>query len=289
MSTGHIGLRPFLAQRQRLLAEFDSLTMEGLDDAMETAHGLGAEAVYRDWLEGFLPKRFAVTKGYIITPNEQGNPDLQEWDVLIYDQLASPVLFTRSFDGTKRRAIPVEYVRHVMEVKARVTPAAAKKVASKLEKLRPILGFDEPDTTFRKHLSRSFTCSCVFFDIGKTTKDEYKQALDNLLPLIDPQIPFSNGLILRSAKNPEWGGVLSRLFCEPGQDETFFNYTSPTSSWLDAENGQKWAIGCSMSVGPNAFQEFHFNLIRSLEGKLLSMVPSLYGRDMSGSTMPTLF
>ena len=116
MSTGHIGLRPFLAQRQRLLAEFDSLTMEGLDDAVKATHGLGAEAVYRDWLEGFLPKRFAVTKDYIITPNEQGNPDLQEWDVLIYDQLASPVLFTRSFDGTKRRAIPVEYVRHVMEV-----------------------------------------------------------------------------------------------------------------------------------------------------------------------------
>ena len=107
MSTGHIGLRPFLAQRQRLLAEFDSLTMEGSDDAVKTTHGLGAEAVYRDWLEGFLPKRFAVTKGYIITPNEQGNPDLQEWDVLIYDQLASPVLFTRSFDGTKRRAIPL--------------------------------------------------------------------------------------------------------------------------------------------------------------------------------------
>lgn len=289
MSTGHIGLRPFLAQRQRLLAEFDSLTMEGLDDAVKTTHGLGAEAVYRDWLEGFLPKRFAVTKGYIITPNEQGNPDLQEWDVLIYDQLASPVLFTRSFDGTKRRAIPVEYVRHVMEVKARVTPAAAKEVASKLEKLRPILGFDEPNTIFRMHLSRSFTCSCVFFDIGKTTKDEYKQALDNLLPLIDPKIPFSSGLILRSAKNPEWGGVLSRLFGEPEQDETYFNYTSPTSSWQDAENGQKWAIGCSMSVGPNAFQEFHFNLIRSLEGKLPSTVPSLYGRDMSGGPMPTLF
>jgi hypothetical protein len=289
MPDGHIGLRPFLVQRQRLLAEFDSLMMEGLDDAVKTTHGLGAEAVYRDWLEGFLPKRFAVTKGYIITPNEQGNSDLQEWDVLIYDQLASPVLFTRSFDGTKRRAIPVEYVRHVMEVKARVTPAAAKEVASKLEKLRPILGFDEPNTTFRMHLSRSFTCSCVFFDIGKTTKDEYKQALDNLLPVIDRQIPFSIGLILRSAKNPDWGGMLSRLFLEPGQDETFFNYTSPTSSWLDAENGQKWAIGCSMSVGPNAFQEFHFNLIRSLEGKYLSTVPSLYGRDLSGGPMPTLF
>ncbi len=283
MSTGHIGLRPFLAQRQRLLAEFDSFTMEGLDDAVKVAHGLGAEAVYREWLEGFLPKRFAVTKGYIITPNEQYNSDLpneqynsdlQEWDVLIYDQLASPVLFTRSFDGTKRRAIPVEYVRHVMEVKARVTPAAAKEVASKLEKLRPILGIDEPNT-FRMHLSRSFTCSCVFFDIGKTTKDEYKKALDNLLPLLDSQISFSNGLILRGARNPEWGGVLWRLIREPGQDETFFNVSSPTSSWLDAENGKKWAIGCSMSVGLNAFQEFHFNLIRSLEGKFLSIVPSV--------------
>jgi hypothetical protein len=70
MSTGYIGLRPFLAQRQRLLAEFDSLMMKRLDDAVKTTHGLGAEAVYRDWLEGFLPKRFAVTKGYIITPDD---------------------------------------------------------------------------------------------------------------------------------------------------------------------------------------------------------------------------
>jgi uncharacterized protein DUF6602 len=44
--------------------------MEGLDDAVKTTHGLGAEAVYRDWLEGFLPKRFAVTQGYIITSND---------------------------------------------------------------------------------------------------------------------------------------------------------------------------------------------------------------------------
>ena len=63
MTNGHIGLRPFLAQRQRLLFEFDSLLMEGVDDAAKTTHGLGAEGIYREWLEGFLPKRFGVTKG----------------------------------------------------------------------------------------------------------------------------------------------------------------------------------------------------------------------------------
>jgi hypothetical protein len=209
--------------------------------------------------------------------------------VLIYDQLASSVLFTRFFDGTKRRAIPVEYVRHVMEVKARVTPESAKEVASILEKLKPFLGFDEPNAIFRMHFSRSFPCSCVFFDIGKTTIDQYEQALNSLLPLLDPQIPFSNGLILRSARNTERDGVLWRLFLEPGQDETFFSRTSPRSSWLVAGNGKKWAIGCSMSVGPNAFQEFHFNLIRSLEGRILSVVPSFYGRNMSGGPIPTLF
>ena len=174
-------------------------------------------------------------------------------------------------------------------MKARITPTAAKGVASKLEKLKPMLGVEEPNAAYQMHLSRTFSCSCVFFDVGKTTKDEYKQALDNLLPIIRPPIPFTSGLILRGAKNPEWGGVLSRLFLESGQDDEIFSISGPASSWVNMGNGQKWGIGCGMDVGINAFQEFHFNLIRSLEGKRLSNVPSFYGRDMSGGPVPTLF
>jgi hypothetical protein len=284
---GHVGLEPFLEQRQRLLADFDSLRIEGQDDATFTAHGLGAEGVYREWLETFLPKRFGVTKGYVITANPDYNANLEEWDVLIYDQLSSPVLFVRDFDGTDRRAIPVEYVRHVIEVKATLTPESASQASDKLQRLKPMLGLNDP-RTFPLYLSDTFTCSCVFFDLGKTTKEQYKKALDNLLPLYQLKITW-NGLILRGAKNPDWGGFLSFHVLDLDQAEGLLDFIAPESSWIQGSDGRKWEISCGMNVGRNAFQEYHFNLIRALEGKLMSVVPSLYGRDMSGASVCTLF
>jgi hypothetical protein len=282
VQTAHVGINAFQAQRLLLLAEYDALKQEGSEDHTRTTHGLGAEAVFREWLAGFLPKRFGVTKGYIITPNLDYQGPLEEWDVLIYDQIESPVLFTRDFDGTKRSAIPVEYVRHIIEVKARLTPKSAGEVAEKLKKLGPFLGTDEPGK-HRLHVSKSFSCSCTFFELGTETRTQYVNALDQLLPLVELHIqykmPFSGGLIIRSPKDPRCGAVLSSLIGQTGQE---WSQMCATSSWVEAANGQKWAIGTALSHGQNAFADYLFNLIRLLRGLRPTEVPTFYGKEFRG-------
>ena len=52
-----------------------------------------AEAELRKWLSGFLPKRYGVTSGYIVSPGLKSAEKIPHFDVIIYDQLevACPV------------------------------------------------------------------------------------------------------------------------------------------------------------------------------------------------------
>lgn len=69
-----------------------------------------------------LPKRYGVTSGFIISQSVPNLEDFVHYDVIIYDQLDSPVLWVEgspdsSLQG-RSKAIPVEYVCGVIEVKA---------------------------------------------------------------------------------------------------------------------------------------------------------------------------
>ena len=83
---------------------------------------------------------------------------------MIYDAIKSPVLFTRGSDANTepRRAIPVEYVRAVIEVKATLTLAMAKKVVDKLLKLQHYSGLNGDDD-YPQFLCSPFVCAAVFF------------------------------------------------------------------------------------------------------------------------------
>ncbi len=52
---------------------YDKAKLQMGDDYVKTEHGNVAENVFRNWLNAFLPKRFAATKGYIITPSVQSS------------------------------------------------------------------------------------------------------------------------------------------------------------------------------------------------------------------------
>ncbi len=80
----HIGVDAFQAEREKLLDAFARAKKQASDDTVKTEHGNVGEAAFRIWLEGFLPKRYGVTKGYIITRSLEYDGGLEEWDVLIY-------------------------------------------------------------------------------------------------------------------------------------------------------------------------------------------------------------
>ena len=140
----HIGVDAFLAERKRLLDAFDQAKSNMTDDPVKTDHGVQAEMIFRDWINSFLPKRFAATKGYIITRRMDYEGPLEEWDILIYDAIESPVLFYKQAgdNGEPKRAIPIEYVRGIIEVKATLNNKNAKHVPHKLTHLRHFIGVD---------------------------------------------------------------------------------------------------------------------------------------------------
>ena len=56
----------------------------------ENYHGKVAAASFREWLVGFLPKRFGVTSGYVISPGSASDEKKPHFEVIIYDALESP-------------------------------------------------------------------------------------------------------------------------------------------------------------------------------------------------------
>jgi hypothetical protein len=135
------GWRQFLTSRQEILDAYDRAKERAKSHETETHHGRVAEAQFRTWLSGFLPKKYGVTSGYIVSPGLGHDQKTPHYDVIIYDSQNSPVLWIegdpdRSEQG-RSIAIPVEYVRCVLEVKSRFSSSTA---ADAIEHLIPASG-----------------------------------------------------------------------------------------------------------------------------------------------------
>src|SRR5882724_10504682 len=117
------GWKQLLTARKEMLHTYDKAREFSKAHEVETYHGKVAEAEVRSWLLSFLPKKYGITSGYIVSPGRKITDKLPHFDVIIYDALESPVLWVEdSADASPQgqsRAIPVEFVRCVLEVKAR--------------------------------------------------------------------------------------------------------------------------------------------------------------------------
>lgn len=288
----HIGVRAFLAERDALLAEFDKAKKHASDDAVKTEHGNVGEAVIREWLARFLPRKFAVTKGYIITSDPAYEGPLEEWDIIIYDQLESPVLFVRDSPdfahGGVRRAIPIEHVRGVVEVKATFRPDMARKVCAKLRKLAPFFGReDAPD--YPKFIKQPFASSVIFFESAIKNYADFRAAVNELTPLAShPESCPHSLLILRSQTNPEhcaclrWlasDASLEGLCCDPDLSNEF--------SWPDGKSGLLGVLG---GWCVNDFPMYLFDFLRELSGtRRIGFMSSTYGLDLENVKGSRLF
>lgn len=128
------GWRQFLTARTRMLAAYDIAKDQGSNSSVKTRHGLVAEAEFRKWLSEFLPKRYGVTSGFIVSPGISGSEHMVHYDVIVYDQLESPILLVEdnpdSSGQGRSLAIPVEYVRAVIEVKSAFINDQPRKLSS---------------------------------------------------------------------------------------------------------------------------------------------------------------
>jgi Domain of unknown function (DUF6602) len=198
-SVGRQGWQQLLTWKRELLDAFDRGRQYARGHEVETYHGSVAEAHFRNWLSEFLPKKFGVTAGYIISQGAPTNVKTPAFDVVIYDQLESPVLWAEGHPDLssqgKMRAIPAEYVKAVIEVKASLNTTSANNAVNHLFDLKPILGQDEPSATYKYYLPCDFTCWTVFFDLRKD--DQKAFTVLNHLAKATALRGFLGGLVLR--------------------------------------------------------------------------------------------
>jgi hypothetical protein len=244
-----------------------------------------AEAHFRSWLSEFLPKRFGVTAGFVISQGLPATKKSPAFDVIIYDQWASPVLWAESHPDLslqgKLRAIPAEYVAAVIEVKAALNIPSAKEATEHLFDLSPLLGCEEPGSMYPYSLPSHFTCWIVFFELRK--KDQRSFAVLDHLAKATTLRGFRGGLVIRgegleldmtgeidpsksTAESPSLPAAHNLL------DGACFSQWHP----LPCENlfGQ---VGISWSRA--YFSTWPFHLLRSLNppDRGVGPVPSWYG------------
>jgi len=194
------GWKQFLTSRKEMLDAFDRAREKAKSHEVETFHGNVAEAELRKWLSGFLPKRYGVTSGYIVSPGLKSTDKTPHFDVIIYDHLESPVLWVEDTPDASPQgrslAIPVEHVRCVLEVKSNFSPSTVNDAIEHLKDLLPLTGGpDDPGEKYKLHLPETFCCGLVFFDLKKEQQFS-ETALSRLIEGSNMR-SFFGGVVLR--------------------------------------------------------------------------------------------
>ena len=267
------GWKQFLTGRKELLDAFDRARTFSKLHEVETYHGVVAEAQFRKWLSNFLPKKFAVTSGYIIS---QGLPESQRaphFDVIIYDAIQSPVLWVEDHSDVsehgRSRAIPAEYVAAVLEVKPSFHTASVKAAIDHLKDLEPLLsGEDSAEQPYKVYLPKDFCCGVVFFEIKRSAERSFV-AMDALLGGVVLR-NFMGAIILRGEGRPGEDTAMFKLL--EGKQEIVFD---PTGKSLITDNGlpskcipdgQGNFLNFAMMWMPAAFSNFTFDLLALMNG-----------------------
>jgi hypothetical protein len=198
---GQHGWREFHRNRKNILAEFDKLLEQTSNRPVQTAHGAAVEAFLRRWLAEFLPKKFGVTSGYIIPDIYSDAGKIYHFDIIVYDVLEAPVLWTEGNEDNseqgKSRAIPAQHVIAVYEVKSRLTKQNVTDALSKLDQIKE----------FETQLNKNYSCGVIFIDLKES--DNNKSSIIQELYAGKDVIGFNGGMVLRYEGDHTCTGLIS--------------------------------------------------------------------------------
>jgi len=273
--------KQFLMPRSEMLYAYDTAKNRGIKRAVKIEHGKVAEAEFRKWLTTFLPKKYGVTSGYIISQGTPKDEYLTHYDVIIYEQLEAPILYVDEnpdfSDKGKSLAIPVEYVCGVIEVKSSFSKKAAADAITHLAKLKPLLQkIDMPEHPTKLYLPTDFFCAAVFFELRKEQEHDF-EALDNILEAIELR-GFYGGYILRSETLDEYySGKIDILL----EDQKYLDNNKSLFFWSYSQSKKiKENFYCRLRLThcESYFSQFAFDIIALLKGNYRpGVLSSLYG------------
>lgn len=198
---GMHGWKEFHRNRKNILNEYDRLYEITENRPVRTAHGTGVEAYLRKWLTEFLPQKWSVTSGYIVPTLYKDSPQLYHYDVIVYDALNAPVLWTEGNEDDsaqgKYQAIPAKYVACVLEVKSRLSQKNIKDMAEKLSQLN---GFSD-------QLPETFFSSGIFVELKEA--DNGKLNVLSSVHEFSKVHRFMGAMVLRYEGDPSATGIIS--------------------------------------------------------------------------------
>jgi len=267
------GWKQFLTGRQEILAVYDRAREQARMHEVETYHGNVAEAAFRKWLSGFLPKRYAVTSGYIVSPGLRSKDKTPHFDVIIYDHLESPVLWIEdnpdSSEQGRSLAIPVEYVRSVLEVKSAFSTKVVKDSIEHLSDLCPLMkSVDEPSERYKLHLPPTFCCGVVFVEL-RTPDASSHSALRTMVNGMSLR-NFFGGIVLRGEGHT--APVTGRIALTQSEAATDMGLDGKPAHLLEwgmtktVELADKVHIGAMISWAEYNFAQFAFDLLAMIQG-----------------------
>jgi hypothetical protein len=264
------GWREFLTAKREMISAYTSACEKaGGRPTPYFDPGRVAEGVFRRWLAGFLPARYGVTSGYIISTAASDIDPVLHFDVIIYDKLESPVLWREDNPDSSEQghslAIPVEYVLAVLEVKSSLTKVAASDAIKKLRELSPLLArLDLPGEYYPKYLPPRFSCGVCFF------KADPRKTVDELAPLAVPDIRgYFGGIVLSSAEDPSWKPTakIEILAGQTPMHSTKKSIVVPDGgTWSDSYQFHGLYYTPMIYWSLNSLADFAFSLLRRLQG-----------------------
>ncbi|MGB9204978.1 MAG: DUF6602 domain-containing protein [Terriglobales bacterium] len=68
-----------------MLDAFDRAREKAGSHEVETYHGKVAEAEFRKWLSSFLPKKYGVTSGYVVSPGLKSTEKTPHFEFFLCD------------------------------------------------------------------------------------------------------------------------------------------------------------------------------------------------------------
>lgn len=267
------GWKQFLTSRKEMLDAYDRAREKAKAHKVETFHGKVAEAALRKWLSSFLPKRYGVTSGYIVSPGLKSTHKAPHFDVIVYDQLESPVLWVEDSpdDSPQGRslAIPVEYVRCVLEVKSDFSTSTVRAAIKHLAELQPVMGGpDDPQEKYKLHFPANFCCGLVFFNLKQ--KQQFSETALSRLNEGRPLRGFFGGMVLRGeGHTKDVTGKLSLLNSEtPIKSSIGKSKRSLLSGGMSkfVKITDNLHFGADLMWTEPYFSEFGFDLIAMMQG-----------------------
>jgi len=267
------GWKQFLTARKEMLDAYDKAKTQSKGHKIATFHGNVAEGIFRKWLTDFLPKKYGVTSGYIIS---QGLPDSTKaphYDVIVYDKLKAPVLWIEgnpdSSEQGLSRAIPAEYVKCVIEIKSAFSKATVDDAVAHLNELKALMsGVDSDSERYKLYLPKDFFCSIVFFELRKENEND-KSALNSMINGISLR-GFYGGLILRGeGHTKEACGKINLLRSQTEFSVAFAPPRTLLTDWgtSDCLKITDTLFFSSMLMwNESDFSRFAFDLVALLEG-----------------------